>query len=162
MIKLKILLVSLTQFLFFKVPTKQLLGDNKNDLPQRIGMSIGCHTGVTHDSSRNSFSTSFRHWFFNRRDVTSTRPRNILLVHGTICVYFYFWDMFLYSFLLIQLLCVYTVSIKMFKCYHMCKCIYLFYLSVVGWVLSHINLCRLFNTKSIFIQINSSTSNNSV
>ena len=29
-------------------------------------------------------------------------------------------------------------------------------------VLWHINYCRLFNTKSIFIQINSSISNNSV
>ena len=33
---------------------------------------------------------------------------------------------------------------------------------MVGWVLEHINLCRLFNAKSIFIQINSSISNNSV
>ena len=30
------------------------------------------------------------------------------------------------------------------------------------WVLWHINLCWLFNAKSIFIQINSSTSNNSI
>ena len=30
------------------------------------------------------------------------------------------------------------------------------------WVLEHTNLCKLFNAKSIFIQINSSTSNNSV
>ena len=30
------------------------------------------------------------------------------------------------------------------------------------WVLWRINLCRLFNAKFIFIQINSSTSNNSV
>ena len=28
------------------------------------------------------------------------------------------------------------------------------------WVLCHVNLCRLFNAKSIFIQINSSISNN--
>ena len=33
---------------------------------------------------------------------------------------------------------------------------------VFVWVLWHINLCRLFNAKSIFIQINSSISNNSV
>ena len=33
---------------------------------------------------------------------------------------------------------------------------------VFGWVLWHINLCRLFNAKSIFIQIISSISNNSV
>ena len=33
---------------------------------------------------------------------------------------------------------------------------------LVGWVLWHINRCRLFNAKSIFIQINSSMSNNSV
>ena len=32
----------------------------------------------------------------------------------------------------------------------------------VGWVLWHINLCRLFNAKSIFMQIVSSISNNSV
>ena len=32
----------------------------------------------------------------------------------------------------------------------------------VGWFLWHINLCRLFNAKSIFIQIISSISNNSV
>ena len=31
-----------------------------------------------------------------------------------------------------------------------------------GWDLWHINLCRLFNAKSIFIQMNSSISNNSV
>ena len=31
-----------------------------------------------------------------------------------------------------------------------------------SWVLWHINLCRLFNTKSIFIQIINSISNNSV
>ena len=31
---------------------------------------------------------------------------------------------------------------------------------LVIWVLWHINLCRLFNTKSIFIQIISSISNN--
>ena len=33
---------------------------------------------------------------------------------------------------------------------------------LVVWVLRHINLCRLFNTESIFIQIISSISNNSV
>ena len=33
---------------------------------------------------------------------------------------------------------------------------------LVGWVLWHINLCRLFNAKSTFIQIISSISNNSV
>ena len=33
---------------------------------------------------------------------------------------------------------------------------------LVVWVLWHINLCRLFNAKSIFIKINSSISNNSV
>ena len=33
---------------------------------------------------------------------------------------------------------------------------------LVGWVLWHINLCRLFNVKYIFIQIVSSISNNSV
>ena len=33
---------------------------------------------------------------------------------------------------------------------------------LVVWVLWHINLCRLFNAKSIFIQINSSISNISV
>ena len=33
---------------------------------------------------------------------------------------------------------------------------------LVGWVLWHINLCRLFNAKSIFMQTASSTSNNSV
>ena len=39
-----------------------------------------------------------------------------------------------------------------------------FYLSIClfVWVLCHINFCRLFNAKSIFIQINSSISNNSV
>ena len=33
---------------------------------------------------------------------------------------------------------------------------------LVGWVLCHINLCKLFNAKSIFIQIISSISNNLV
>ncbi len=33
---------------------------------------------------------------------------------------------------------------------------------LVVWVLGHINLCRLFNEKPIFIQIISSISNNSV
>ena len=33
---------------------------------------------------------------------------------------------------------------------------------LVGWILWHINLCRLFNAKSIFMQIVSSISNNSV
>ena len=33
---------------------------------------------------------------------------------------------------------------------------------LVGWVLWHINLCWLFNAKSIFMQIVSSISNNSV
>ena len=33
---------------------------------------------------------------------------------------------------------------------------------LVVWVLWHINLCRLFNAKSIFIQIISSISNNLV
>ena len=33
---------------------------------------------------------------------------------------------------------------------------------MVSWVLWHIKLCRLFNAKSIFIQIISSISNNSV
>ena len=33
---------------------------------------------------------------------------------------------------------------------------------LVGWVLQHINLCNLFNAKSIFIQIISSIWNNSV
>ena len=32
----------------------------------------------------------------------------------------------------------------------------------VGWFLRHINLCRIFKNESIFIQINSSISNNSV
>ena len=36
------------------------------------------------------------------------------------------------------------------------------FLWLFGWVLWHINPCRLFNAKSIFIQINSSLSNNSV
>ncbi len=36
------------------------------------------------------------------------------------------------------------------------------YFCLFVWVLWHINLCRLFNAKSIFIQINSSISNNSV
>ena len=35
-------------------------------------------------------------------------------------------------------------------------------LSLFVWILCHINLCRLFNTKSIFVQINSFISNNSV
>ena len=34
-------------------------------------------------------------------------------------------------------------------------------LDLVSWVLWHITLCRLFNTKSIFIQIINSISNNS-
>ena len=33
---------------------------------------------------------------------------------------------------------------------------------LVVWVLWHINLCRLYNTKSIFMQIVSFVSNNSV
>ena len=33
---------------------------------------------------------------------------------------------------------------------------------LVVWVLRHINLCRLFSTKSIFIQIISSFLNNSI
>ena len=33
---------------------------------------------------------------------------------------------------------------------------------LVGWVLWHINLCRLFNAKFIFIQIDCSISNNSL
>ena len=33
---------------------------------------------------------------------------------------------------------------------------------LVGWILWHINVCRLFKVKSIFIQILSSISNNSV
>ncbi len=33
---------------------------------------------------------------------------------------------------------------------------------LVGWILWHINLCRLFNAKSIFIQIVSCISNNLV
>ena len=33
---------------------------------------------------------------------------------------------------------------------------------LVGWVLWHINLCRLFNANSIFIQIVSSVSKNSI
>ena len=32
----------------------------------------------------------------------------------------------------------------------------------IGWVLWYINLCRLFNAKSVFMQIVSSISNNSV
>ena len=32
---------------------------------------------------------------------------------------------------------------------------------IVGWVLWHINLCRLFNTKTIFMQIVSSVLNDS-
>ena len=32
----------------------------------------------------------------------------------------------------------------------------------VGWILWHINLCRLFNAKYIFMQIVSAISNNSV
>ena len=38
----------------------------------------------------------------------------------------------------------------------------LFKYSLIVWVLWHINLCRSFNAKSIFIQINSSISNDSV
>ena len=34
--------------------------------------------------------------------------------------------------------------------------------SLFVWVLWHINICRLFNAKSIFIQVNCSISNNSV
>ena len=33
---------------------------------------------------------------------------------------------------------------------------------LVGWILWHINLCKLFNAESIFIQIVGSISNNSV
>ena len=47
----------------------------------------------------------------------------------------------------------YITSIKSLKSPH---------IYVVGWVLWHINLCRLFSAKSIFIQIISSISNNSV
>ena len=36
------------------------------------------------------------------------------------------------------------------------------YSLLVGWVLWHINYCRLFNAASILIHINSSISNNSV
>ena len=36
------------------------------------------------------------------------------------------------------------------------------FVHLFGWFLWHINFCRLFNAKSIFIQINSSISNNSV
>ena len=38
----------------------------------------------------------------------------------------------------------------------------MFLMDMVGWVLWHINLCRLFNAKSIFLQIIWSISNNSV
>ena len=43
---------------------------------------------------------------------------------------------------------------------HICR--FLQDIWLVGWFLWHINLCRLFNAKSIFIQIISSISNNSV
>ena len=46
------------------------------------------------------------------------------------------------------------------KCFVM-LCIRCF-VFVSVWILLHINHCRLFNDKSIFIQINSSISNNSV
>ena len=36
-----------------------------------------------------------------------------------------------------------------------------FYICLFVWVLRHINLCRLFNAKSIFIQMHNSISNNS-
>ena len=37
-----------------------------------------------------------------------------------------------------------------------------FRIGLVDWILWHINLCRLFDAKSIFIQTISSISNNSV
>ena len=43
-----------------------------------------------------------------------------------------------------------------------CWSTYLFAGWLVGWFLLHINLCRLFNAKSIFMQVISSISNNSV
>ena len=52
------------------------------------------------------------------------------------------------------------VSIWKFKSSNHIKLEVLIWL--VGWVLWHIYLCKLFNAKSIFIQITSSVSNNSV
>ena len=54
-------------------------------------------------------------------------------------------------------MCVYV-------CVYVCVCSsgYFKVHCLVVWVLWRINLCRLFNVKSIFIQIISSISNNSV
>ena len=51
-----------------------------------------------------------------------------------------------------------------FLLYFMLKWVFLIsnYIVWFVWVLWHINLCRLFNVQSVFIQINSSISNNSV
>ena len=47
------------------------------------------------------------------------------------------------------------INIYIYICVCVCVCFF-------GLVLWHINHCRLFNAKSIFIQINSSIPNNSV
>ena len=60
-------------------------------------------------------------------------------------------------FLIIQILYIKKISICLFEKY--CQ---IFLQTVCLFVCLYINLCRLFNAKSIFIQINSSILNNSV
>ena len=61
------------------------------------------------------------------------------------------WDTFAYWYNtpVILVICVFNIFIH-------------YFVSLFCWVLGHINLWRLFNAKSIFIQINSSISNRSI
>ena len=85
-----------------------------------------------------------------------------------LCIYHLFvWSnlnfLHYYILLLLLLLIIYCCLLLFIIIYHIYYIILLlyYYKWLVGWVLWHINLCRLSNAKFIFIQRISSISNNS-
>ena len=127
-----------------------------NYLPWIIYISIRGHR-VSHDNLRNSFSVSICLCSLISGDIISDSARKqwnhviiythqvgpflflilfyILLVHGTVCVYFYLLRHVCVFFLLISL--VYIWYIWDVECSCMCKWIYLVFSSVVVGVVCY-------------------------
>ena len=98
------------------------------------------------------------HWWGSypsaeKLSVYSIAPADWTNIHTYTYTYIYMY-IYICIYIYIYTGCVCDISKYEWKALNSCW--------LVGWVLWHINLCRLFNAKSIFIQIISSVSNNSV
>ena len=82
---------------------------------------------------------------------------NDVCVYVCVCVYMYIYI----SMCVCVCVCMFIyVCVYGYVC--VCVCVYMYICWLVVWVLWHINLCRLFNVKSIFKQIISCISINSI